>query len=184
MGFVREARSQPEVVDGLYKWNVECFDKAGNKAFNGTNYTISIDTAAPEAFSLVYPLNNTESINRSPVFGWQEGYDPHFENYTLFIDDNPDFSSLNFVYKLGGNSSNNSIDIPDMLEGNKEWTPEPRPAHGSAGDPTPRGPRPIGPGFGPRRCRHSLRVGRSARASSRLSAHPRQSHSIGIFFSA
>jgi len=33
--------------DGYYIWNVKCNDSAGNSAFNGTNYTIKVDTVSP-----------------------------------------------------------------------------------------------------------------------------------------
>ncbi|MEK6946577.1 MAG: hypothetical protein AABX32_03130, partial [Nanoarchaeota archaeon] len=109
------------IADGLYAWNVKCYDLAENNAFNSTNFTLDIDTTPPAEFNLLEPVNNTESINRSPRLNWAEAIDAHFLNYTVLVDNNIDFSSIDFVYKLGGNSSNNTLEVPDQWTGNTQW---------------------------------------------------------------
>jgi hypothetical protein len=36
-----------EIADGTYVWNMLCFDRVGNSAFNATNYTLNIATDVP-----------------------------------------------------------------------------------------------------------------------------------------
>ena len=53
------------IADGEYNWNVLCTDKAGNSAFNDTNFTFSLDSNAP-VIVISSPLNityGTESID-------------------------------------------------------------------------------------------------------------------------
>jgi subtilisin family serine protease len=53
------------IADGAYNWNVLCIDKAGNSAFNDTNFTFSLDSNAP-VIVISSPLNITygaESID-------------------------------------------------------------------------------------------------------------------------
>ena len=109
------------ILDGLYIWNVRCYDLAGNDAFNSTNFTLDIDTTPPAVFNLDTPVNYTQSINRSPRLNWTEATDVHFQNYTLLVDNDIDFSSPDFVYKLGGNSSNNTLYVNDSWTGNTVW---------------------------------------------------------------
>ncbi len=47
--------------NGVYTWNVLGVDSAGNYAFNSTNYTITIDNAAPTV-SISSPTNSSYSI--------------------------------------------------------------------------------------------------------------------------
>ncbi len=109
------------VADGFYEWNAQCNDFAGNNAFNSTNFTFRIDTTPPSEFNLSSPFNDTQSLNRAPFMNWTESSDDNFLNYTLLADDSNDFSSPNFAYKLGGNSSNNSFYVPDQWGGNALW---------------------------------------------------------------
>ncbi|MBI2446171.1 right-handed parallel beta-helix repeat-containing protein, partial [Candidatus Micrarchaeota archaeon] len=56
--------------DGFYRWNVGCFDRAGEGAFSTSNFTIRIDTTAPSGFAYISPTlaNGSESaLNYSEV---------------------------------------------------------------------------------------------------------------------
>ncbi|RLG22957.1 hypothetical protein DRN85_10190, partial [Methanosarcinales archaeon] len=99
------------ISDGNYIWNVECYDKAGNNAFNNTNYTLEIDASPPTQFSLIFPANNTYSTNRTPLLNWTEPEEPNFDNYTIIFDDNINFNSINHDYTVVGNVSNTTYQI-------------------------------------------------------------------------
>ena len=99
------------ISDGNYIWNAECYDEAGNNAFNNTNYTLEIDTSSPTQFNLIFPANNTYSTNRTPLLNWTETLEPNFDNYTIIFDDNINFNSINHNYTLIGNASNTSYQI-------------------------------------------------------------------------
>lgn len=53
-----------KLKDGNYAWNVECTDYANNKAFNSTNYTLTIDATTP-ALAVSSPENTTYPDNNS-----------------------------------------------------------------------------------------------------------------------
>ena len=46
--------------NGVYTWNVVGVDSAGNYAFNSSNYTITIDNAAP-LITILSPTNSSYS---------------------------------------------------------------------------------------------------------------------------
>lgn len=50
--------SDKVLPEGLYSWNVQCFDHASNVGWNSTNFTLTMDTTAPNV-TLISPPNNT-----------------------------------------------------------------------------------------------------------------------------
>ncbi|MFH1850206.1 MAG: Ig-like domain-containing protein [archaeon] len=44
--------------DGIYKWNAECYDSVGNRNSYSSNYTVRVDTTAPNV-SLETPANDS-----------------------------------------------------------------------------------------------------------------------------
>ncbi len=48
------------LADGTYIWNVQCYDNASNAAFNETNYTLTVDTQAPQ-INITFPTNTTHA---------------------------------------------------------------------------------------------------------------------------
>jgi len=99
------------ISDGNYVWNVKCYDKAENSAFNSTNYTLEIDASPPTQFNLISTVNSTYSTNRTPLLNWTEPLEPNFDNYTIIFDDNINFNSLNHNYTVVGNVSNITYQI-------------------------------------------------------------------------
>jgi len=100
-----------QIPSGSYVWNILCIDKAGNSAYNSSNFSLSIDSSAPVLFNLYAPLNYTQSQNLTPMFIWNETTDDNFLNYTLLIDDNIAFSSINFRYSTL-NITNTTFYVP------------------------------------------------------------------------
>ncbi|MFH1641540.1 MAG: hypothetical protein ABIC04_01440, partial [Nanoarchaeota archaeon] len=100
------------IRDGYYVWNVRCYDRAGNYAFNQTNFSLRVDTTAPTLFSLTRAANNTFTINRTPFLNWTIPVDPNFDNYTIIFDDDIKFLSIDHRFKIvGGNATNHSYQV-------------------------------------------------------------------------
>ena len=109
--------------DGHYIWNVECYDKAGNSAFNSTNFTLNIDVSPPTEFNLVSPVNDTYSKSRAPLLDWTEPTEPNFDNYTIIFDDSQTFDSINHIYEVTNSVSNTSYQIKseEQLQDNTKF---------------------------------------------------------------
>ena len=109
------------VSEGTYIWNVRCYDFLDRDSFNSTNFTIRVDSLAPAEFNLSMPANGTESRNLTPELNWTEASDDNFFNYTILMDNNKDFASLDFVYKTTWLSSNSSFNVTNDLTVDTEW---------------------------------------------------------------
>jgi hypothetical protein len=71
--------------DGIYLWNIECYDNLGNSAFNNTNYTIKVDTTFP-IITLLSPSNN--SVNNSQTLTFQaNATDSNLKNCSLYTNE-------------------------------------------------------------------------------------------------
>ncbi|MBS3102411.1 PGF-pre-PGF domain-containing protein [Candidatus Woesearchaeota archaeon] len=55
--------------NGTFLWNIYCNDTVGNAAFNGTNFTVNIDTEKP-AINLNAPVNNFNTSITNILFNW------------------------------------------------------------------------------------------------------------------
>jgi hypothetical protein len=84
------------IPDGLHNWTVNCSDTTNNSAINTTLKYFTVDTVLPGAFSLSLPLSGNISSNISPTFSWSQTSDANFDNYTLQVDNNIGFSSINY----------------------------------------------------------------------------------------
>ncbi len=72
------------LADGNYFWNAVCNDSAANEAFNATNLTFSVDTAAP-VVAVLSPLNST-TIATSNVVARASFSDQNIVNCQARID--------------------------------------------------------------------------------------------------
>ena len=57
------------ILDGLYIWNVRCYDLAGNDAFNSTNFTFYADTTIP-SIQITSPIDNFNTTSSTILFNW------------------------------------------------------------------------------------------------------------------
>jgi len=93
--------------DGIYTFGFVCNNTGGNFSTFTINQTITVDTVNPAEFGCFFPANNTKSIDHTPEFRWNESTDVNFGNYTLFVDENSDFSSPEFVLNFSLQSQTN-----------------------------------------------------------------------------
>ncbi len=87
-------------------------DTAGVESQNASPGLFFTVTASPPApFSLLSPANGTVSSDLSPFLSWEETTETHFANYTVLLDDDPLFSTPDFIY------STESIDNVSLTAG-------------------------------------------------------------------
>ena len=84
------------ISEGIHNWTINCTDLQNNSAINTTRRTFIVDITAPVAFALYRPVTGNISTNLSPVFVWNETSDTYFRNYTLQIDNDAAFGSINY----------------------------------------------------------------------------------------
>ncbi|MFH1133517.1 MAG: PGF-pre-PGF domain-containing protein [Nanoarchaeota archaeon] len=62
------------LTNGSYVWNVKCFDAASNSAFNATNFTLTVDTVAPNITNATIngyvPVNDENITANGILFGF------------------------------------------------------------------------------------------------------------------
>ena len=86
--------------DGNFTWNVNCSDTSGNTNISASSKNIIVDTTPPSAVSLTAPENDTVSTDLTPTFDWTQATESNFENYTILLDNNQDFSSPEREYEV------------------------------------------------------------------------------------
>jgi hypothetical protein len=79
---------------GDYWWKIEY-----NNTEGWINQSVLSDTIAPAVPQLLYPQNNSQMVDRNPVFRWTSVEDPDGVYYTLVVSSNTDFTSK-IVYEL------------------------------------------------------------------------------------
>ncbi len=94
------------LYDAAYNWNINCTDIFNNIG-NSSTRTLTIDTIAPTSFNLSSPLNSTSSKDNTPSLSWLATSDANFENYTIEISNESDFSIDNFTFKSTTTSFSN-----------------------------------------------------------------------------
>lgn len=106
--------------DGTYTLYINASDLAGNVGEN-KSIKITIDNTAPSAFNLVQPVNYTNSTDRTPTLKWELTTETNFLNYTIQIDDNADFSSINETQSTTTATSNSTTMSTLAVDGTFFW---------------------------------------------------------------
>lgn len=109
------------VSDGTHNWTVGCGDSRGNYGQNETVKYVRVDTFSPQAFILLTPNNNTISNNNTPLLNWTQTIEANFLNYTIQVDNNPNFLVVDYVY-TGSNVTDTTYQVPNANPwGNSVW---------------------------------------------------------------
>jgi hypothetical protein len=78
------------------------YDQATNTRISNVQH-FTTDTQSPTEVHLYSPVNKTyTATNFTPTFIWNATRDINFHNYTLQIDNNSDFNSIEFEYHTTG----------------------------------------------------------------------------------
>ena len=83
--------------DGTYYLNATANDTAGNTNSTETR-TITLDTVPPTEPTLISPPNNTNTTDNTPDLNWTTVTETNFANYTVQVDNDPAFTSVNYLY--------------------------------------------------------------------------------------
>ncbi|MFH1850208.1 MAG: CARDB domain-containing protein [archaeon] len=113
--------SLTNLADATYNWTINCTDEQNNEGTAGNgprNFTV--DKTAPAGFSPVSPKNNTVSTNRTPLLDWSDSGDQNFRNYTVQVDNNQDFGSPEYRYKIAS-STNSSYRVLSQWGADTVW---------------------------------------------------------------
>jgi hypothetical protein len=86
------------VSDGIHNWTVGCRDSKNNYGQNNTVKYIRVDTMPPSAFSLSIPLNTTIDNDNTPLLNWSQTVETNFLNYTVMVDNSPNFLIPDYIY--------------------------------------------------------------------------------------
>lgn len=79
--------------------------------------TFQVTASAPEPFDLVSPASGTVSNNLLPTMSWQQTVEPDFKNYTLLLDKDVGFGSVDYTYQTT-DITNTSYTLDFALDGN------------------------------------------------------------------
>jgi hypothetical protein len=86
--------TNPITPDGLYFWRVQAINASGEAGAWSTLQYFTVDTTAPTAPVLSSPVDNAAGLKAIPYFYWLAAATANA--YQFQIDDNADFSSLDY----------------------------------------------------------------------------------------
>src|SRR3989344_1451772 len=108
------------LADGIYHFRLRSTDLSENSSYTEIrNFTF--DNTIPTNLTLLSPNNNTQGTNRTPLFTWNNVTEANFANYTLEIDDDADFSSIQFIYSRTNNLTNSTFQVITLLNDNTKY---------------------------------------------------------------
>ena len=102
-------------TDGYYKWNVECNDSFGDRAFASSNISFMVDLTGPSVF-LESPANASFSIGNLTFYYNASDELSAIDNCSLFID-----GSLNITNSTITEGASQNFTIIGLDEGNHSW---------------------------------------------------------------
>lgn len=108
------------IIEGRYVWSIQVFDSSNNSAFNSTNLTLTIDRTAPSRANISWPKNNTKSLNQSPMLNWTQSFDYNFRNYSIDVDNDINFGSINYRYSTNA-STNTTVYVSGTWDNGNIW---------------------------------------------------------------
>ncbi|NOQ56230.1 MAG: hypothetical protein GQ477_05505, partial [Nanohaloarchaea archaeon] len=82
--------------DGTYYINATAYDILSGT--NQTGITVSVDTIYPTGPTLISPSNNTNSTDSTSDLNWTTVTETNFANYTVQVDNDPAFTSIDYTY--------------------------------------------------------------------------------------
>lgn len=85
------------------------------------DWTLMIENQAPTAVSLIQPVNASSTQDHTPLFAWNPATDPdgNLVNYKIQVDNNNNFSSLEFETSFG--SATEAVPGTELATGVYYW---------------------------------------------------------------
>jgi hypothetical protein len=106
--------------DGIYYWNITCYDRAGGMGMSATR-NITIDTVLPTVFTLFTPVNGSLSNNNTPLYTWDQTVETNFDRYTIEVSDNESFLSLNYTFDVQPITNTSYVQSSGIADGTWYW---------------------------------------------------------------
>ncbi|MDP2908075.1 MAG: hypothetical protein Q8O03_09165, partial [Nanoarchaeota archaeon] len=90
------------LTDGVYEYYIFANDTLANESEGHHNIsevrTITIDETQPSTFDLLDPSNNVELTDDTPAFNWEDTTDINFDNYSLEVTTDGNFSTIDNTF--------------------------------------------------------------------------------------
>lgn len=99
--------------DGVYLWNVECFDLSGRSSFADSNYSVKVDTAAPVYSDEVATPDISSPYNAAQIYYFNITWADNFNISYVIIEE--DFSGI--IHNTTLNASN-GVGLYSFVTGN------------------------------------------------------------------
>jgi len=92
--------SNSTISEGQHWWWVVCENGTANESSvdAGYNYTFTSDYTNPTKPTLISPPDGTNSTDSTPDLNWTTVTETNFANYTIQVDDDPGFGSVDYTY--------------------------------------------------------------------------------------
>jgi hypothetical protein len=117
----------PRLNDGIYYWHVRAYNSDLQPGRFSHTQSFTIDTTCPSAPALIGPIDNA-TLSTKPIFSWAN-VDSAI-SYRIEIDNDPDFSSLEF----SSLRSDTSYRISHLPKGTYFWHVQAKDMAGNWGD--------------------------------------------------
>lgn len=91
--------------EATYYWRVLANDSSKNSTFSDV-YTVHYDLTLPDNFNLTSPADGTSSTDNTPTLTWDSSNDTNFDNYSIELSLNSNFSEINITENSSTNSFN------------------------------------------------------------------------------
>jgi len=101
--------------DGSYKWNVQCYDYAGQSAFNNSNFTVFV--VGPPLIRLGTPPNNTYTNSNSVSFVYNVSYGGAIDNCSIYMNGTFNQSNQSPITQ----NANQSFGLDFSSDGSYAW---------------------------------------------------------------
>ncbi|UZE91962.1 MAG: hypothetical protein IB616_04370 [Methanosarcinales archaeon] len=109
---------------GTYSWDTTYANDSANNWNSSTAElpkTFECDAVLPTAFSLSSPANNTVSTSGTPTLNWDDTVETNFKNYTVQVDNDPVFGSVDYTYETTGEVTNSSYTVTSPWATDFTW---------------------------------------------------------------
>ncbi|MFH1770581.1 MAG: hypothetical protein ABH828_03415 [archaeon] len=108
------------IGEGVHSWDVNCSDPSYNTGINGTPLNFNVDNTLPTAFNLISP-DGTYFNYVTPTLTWQQTSEDNFLNYSIEIDNDIGFSSINYAYEITDMATTSKVVGPININRTRYW---------------------------------------------------------------
>ncbi len=117
------AYSNTTITEAAHNWWVNCTNGTDTESSVdvGGNWTINVDLTHPTEPTLIMPANNTNSTDNTPDLNWTTVTEDAFANYTVQVDDDSAFVSVDYAYNTTTITESNYSVISSWTDAKWYW---------------------------------------------------------------